>query len=61
MTTSEKGNQIREAVGVFGDADAMQTAIEELLSSFKHADLSLLASEDGVDKSSAINKEGRGD
>ena len=29
MTTSEKGNQIREAVGVFGDADAMQTAIEE--------------------------------
>lgn len=51
MTTSEKGNQIREAVGVFGDADAMQTAIEELLSSgFKHADLSLLASEETVDK-----------
>ena len=51
MTTSEKGNEIREAVGVFGDADAMQKAIEELLSSgFKHADLSLLASEETVDK-----------
>jgi hypothetical protein len=51
MTTSEKGNQIREAVGVFGDADAMQKAIEELLrSGFKHADLSLLASEETVDK-----------
>ena len=51
MTTSEKGNQIREAVGVFGDADAMQKAIEELLGSgFKHADLSLLASEETVDK-----------
>ena len=51
MTTSEKGNQAREAVGVFGDADAMQKAIEELLSSgFKHADLSLLASEETVDK-----------
>ena len=51
MTTSEKGNQIREAVGVFGDADAMQQAIEDLLSSgFEHADLSLLASEETVDK-----------
>ena len=51
MTTSEKGNEIREAVGVFGDADAMQNAIEELLSSaFTHADLSLLASEETVDK-----------
>ena len=51
MTTSEKGDQIREAVGVFGDADAMQKAIEDLLSSgFKHADLSLLASEETVDK-----------
>jgi hypothetical protein len=40
MTTSEKGNQIREAVGVFGDADAMQQAIEDLLSSgFDHAEL----------------------
>ena len=51
MTTSEKGNQIREAVAVFGDADTMQQAIEDLLSSgFKHADLSLLASEETVDK-----------
>ena len=51
MTTSEKGNQIREAVGVFGDADTMQQAIDDLLSSgFKHADLNLLASEETVDK-----------
>jgi hypothetical protein len=51
MTTSEESNQIREAVGVFGDAAAMQKAIEDLLSSgFKHADLSLLASEETVDK-----------
>ena len=51
MTTGEKGNQIREAVGVFGDADTMQQAIDDLLSSgFDHADLSLLASESTVDE-----------
>ncbi len=51
MTSSEKSNQIREAVGVFGDADAMQQAIEDLLSSgFDHAELSLLASEETVDE-----------
>lgn len=51
MTVNEKGDQIREAVGVFGDADAMQQAIEDILSSgFKHDDVSLLASEETVDK-----------
>ena len=51
MTTGENGNQTREAVGVFGDADTMQQAINDLLSSgFDHADLSLLASEDTVEE-----------
>ena len=51
MTTSEKSNQIREAVGVFGDVDAMQHAIDDLLSSgFDRAELSLLASEETVDE-----------
>ena len=49
MTTSEKGNRIREAVGVFGDADTMQHAIDDLLSSgFDRAELSLLAAEETV-------------
>jgi hypothetical protein len=49
MTTEEKGGQIREAVGVFGDADTMQHAIDDLLSSgFDRADLSLLAAEETV-------------
>ena len=47
MTTGE----IREAVGVFGDADNMQQAIDDLLSSgFDRAELSLLASESTVDE-----------
>jgi hypothetical protein len=51
MTTDEKNNQIREAVGVFGDADTMQQAIDDLLSSgFDRAELSLLASESTVDE-----------
>lgn len=51
MTTNEKCSQIREAVGVFGDADSMQHAIEDLLSSgFDRAELSLLASEETVDE-----------
>jgi len=51
MTTGENGNQTREAVGVFGDADTMQQAINDLLSSgFDHADLSLLASEETVEE-----------
>ena len=51
MTTSEKGNQIREAVGVFSDAEAMQQAIEGLLrSGFEHSELSLLASEETVNE-----------
>jgi hypothetical protein len=37
MTTGENGNRTREAVGVFGDADTMQQAIDDLLSSgFDH-------------------------
>jgi len=51
MTTSQKSNQIREAVGYFGDADAMQLAIDDLLSSgFDRAELSLLAAEETVDE-----------
>ncbi len=51
MTTSENGNQIREAVGVFSDAEAMQQAIEGLLrSGFEHSELSLLASEETVNE-----------
>jgi hypothetical protein len=51
MTTGEKSNRIREAVGVFGDADAMQHAIDDLLSSgFDRDELSLLAAEETVDE-----------
>lgn len=43
MTTNKEYSQVREAVGVFGDADAMQCAIDDLLSSgFDRAELSLL-------------------
>lgn len=41
---------IREAVGLFADQDALQGAIDELLSSgFDRAELSLLASEHVVE------------
>lgn len=42
---------VREAVAVFDDAETLQEAIDELLSSgFNRAELSLLASEDTVEK-----------
>jgi hypothetical protein len=51
MTTNEEGRQIPEAVGVFGDADSMQHAIEDLLSSgLDRGEPSLLASEETVDE-----------
>ena len=47
----EKPGTIREAVGVFGSANDLQAAIDELLSSgFHRADLSLLASEEAVNE-----------
>lgn len=49
MTAGEPDVTIREAVGVFSDAQAFQAAIDELLTSgFDRADLSLLASETAV-------------
>lgn len=46
---SEKEGAVREAVGVFDSADALQAAIDELMGSgFDRAELSLLASEDAV-------------
>ena len=47
----EKPGTIREAVGVFGSANDLQAAIDELLSSgFHRADLSLLASEEAANE-----------
>ncbi|UQR62391.1 hypothetical protein LRP30_37510 [Bradyrhizobium sp. C-145] len=47
----EKPDTISEAVGVFGSANDLQAAIDELLSSgFHRADLSLLASEEAVNE-----------
>ena len=49
--TNKEYSQVREAVAVFDDADTMQDAIDDLLSSgFGHAELSLLASEAAVDE-----------
>jgi hypothetical protein len=50
MATQEVLDGPREAVGIFHDADALETAIDELLSAgFDRADLSLLASERAVE------------
>jgi hypothetical protein len=47
---NEKEGAVREAVGVFDNADSLQAAIDELMSSgFDRAELSLLASEDAVE------------
>lgn len=49
MSTSTGSDTVREAVAVFEDAETLQEAIDELLSSgFDRADLSLLASEPTV-------------
>lgn len=51
MPTLQKSRTVREVVGVFHSADGLQAAIDELLQSgFHRAELSLLASEDTVDK-----------
>jgi len=50
MTTPESLDAPSEVVGVFGDADALEAAIDELLSAgFNRADLSFLASEQVVE------------
>jgi hypothetical protein len=49
--TETKTDTVREAVGVFRTADALQEAIDELLTSgFDRAELSLLAAEHTVDQ-----------
>jgi hypothetical protein len=51
LAMGEKPDTVREAVGVFGSANDLQAAIDELLSSgFHRADLSLLASEEAVNE-----------
>jgi hypothetical protein len=48
-TSGPTGATVREAVGVFADADALQAAIDDLMSSgFDRAEISLLASEEAV-------------
>ena len=50
MSSDQGSATIREAVGVFATADALQEAIDELMSSgFDRAELSLLASERAVE------------
>jgi hypothetical protein len=47
----ERSESLREAVGVFANANDLQAAIDELLSSgFHRADLSLLAGEDAMNE-----------
>lgn len=51
MSENNPERTIREAVCVFGDADALQAAVDELESSgFDHANMSLLASEAAVEE-----------
>ena len=51
LAMGEKPDTVREAVGVFGSANDLQAAIDELLSSgFHRADLSLLANEEAVNE-----------
>jgi hypothetical protein len=51
MATNQRGSIVREAVGVFDDADTLQEAIDDLLSSgFERAEVSLLASAAAVDE-----------
>lgn len=51
METTERADAIREAVGYFESAQALQDAIDELLSTgFARAEISLLASEEAVDQ-----------
>lgn len=51
MLAEQEVLTVREAVGIFDQADDMQAAIDELLTSgFHRAELSLLASEQAVDQ-----------
>lgn len=51
MITDEERRKVREVVGVFSDAETLQEAIDELMSSgFDRAEISLLASEETVDE-----------
>lgn len=51
MPPEQEVDTVREAVGVFDDPQTLQEAIDELLSSgFNRAELSLLASEETVEK-----------
>ena len=51
MSTEQQGPTIREAVGVFHRPEDLQAAIDELLQSgFHRAELSLLASEQAIDR-----------
>jgi hypothetical protein len=51
MVTDAERSNVREVVGVFDDADTLQGAIDELMSSgFDRAEISLLASEEAVDE-----------
>lgn len=51
MPVEQRADTVREAVGVFETADALQEAIDDLLTSgFDRADVSLLAAEKTVDE-----------
>ena len=51
MASGEETSQVREAVGVFDTADALQAAIDELQTSgFDLADISLMTSEHVVEE-----------
>jgi hypothetical protein len=51
VAISERSEALREAVGVFANANDLQAAIDELLSSgFHRAELSLLAGEDAMNE-----------
>lgn len=51
MITDEERRKVHEVVGVFSDAETLQEAIDELMSSgFDRAEISLLASEEAVDE-----------
>ena len=51
MPKAKNSRTVREAVGVFHSAETLQAAIDDLLQSgFHRAELSLLASEDAVDR-----------
>lgn len=51
MTTHQNDREVREVVGVFKTPEALQNAIDDLLSSgFDHSEVSLLAAPEEVDR-----------